>query len=78
MLLIQPKKFGNKAAERVQKRSDCAATRLLTTLFTGEAIVTRRTCMWKVESGLKGIGTRRATVELKDLTKIACPSLSKI
>lgn len=68
----------NTAAESVQKRSDCAATRLLTTLFTGEAIVTRRSCMWKVESGLKGIGTRRATVEVKDLTKITCPSLSKI
>ncbi len=78
MLLIQPKKFGNKAAERVQKRSDCAATRLLTTLFTGEAIVTHRSCKWR-ESGLNGIGTRRATVEVKDLTKITqCPSLSKI
>jgi hypothetical protein len=34
--------------------------------------------MWKVESGLKEIGTRRATVEVKDLTKITCPSLLKI
>lgn len=68
----------NTAAERVQERGDGAATRLLTTLFTGKAIMTHRSCKWR-KSGLNGIGTRRATVEVKDLTKITqCASLSKI